>query len=216
MLKGEKVILRSMEREDLKRLHELSQDVELGILGYGDWQPKPLALFEKKFEKGLEDEEFTQFAIEADGKVIGDANLHGLDRLHGAAELGIGIYDREYLGKGYGRDAIRLLLEWAFDVQNWRRVWLTTVATNERAIRSYLACGFVEEGRLREHIFFHGKYVDLVCMYGAAAHRVGSAAAADRNRPLNWIDRANGFPMGASPAFQSQSGRSRILPRPRR
>ena len=164
MLKGEKVVLRPIEREDLQRLHELRQDVELGVLAYSGWQPKPLALLEKQFEKGLDDEEFTWFVIEADGKVIGTTGLHDFDRRHGAAELGIAIYDRDYLGKGYGREAIRLLLEWAFNVGNWRRIWLMTSAPNERAIRSYRACGFVEEGRLREHDFYHGKYVDVVCM----------------------------------------------------
>jgi diamine N-acetyltransferase len=166
MLKGEKVTLRPVEREDLKRLHELRNDVDLVILAYGDWQPRSLAETEKSFDKHLEQEQEERcwFAIEADGKMIGDTGLHGLDRRHGVAELGIGIYDRDYLGKGYGRDAIQLVLEWAFDVQNWRRIWLTTIAPNERAIRSYLACGFVEEGRLRQHDFHHGEYVDMVCM----------------------------------------------------
>src|SRR5262245_23781486 len=153
MLKGDKVMLRPLEREDLKRIHELRRDVELGIMAFGDWQPSPLAAFEKWYDKRLDDEEKTMFAIEADGKVIGDVNLHGLDRRHGAAEMGIAIYDRDYIGQGYGRDAIRLIVEWAFDVQNWRRIWLTTIAPNERAIRAYLACGFVEEGRLREQVF---------------------------------------------------------------
>jgi RimJ/RimL family protein N-acetyltransferase len=164
MLKGEKVTLRPMERDDLKRIHEMRQDVELMILAFGDWQPRPLARFEKDFDKHLEADEVTWFVIEADGKIIGDTGLHGLDRRHGTAELGIGIYEREYLSKGYGRDAIRTLLKWAFEVQNWRRVWLTTIAPNERAIRSYLACGFVEEGCLRQHVHYHGAYVDLVQM----------------------------------------------------
>ena len=104
MLKGEKVTLRPMERDDLKRIHEMRQDVELMILAFGDWQPRPLARLEKDFDKNLERDEGTWFVIEADGKIIGDSGLHGLDRRHGTAELGIGIYDREYLGKGYGRD----------------------------------------------------------------------------------------------------------------
>jgi diamine N-acetyltransferase len=164
MLKGEKVTLRPVEKDDLKRLHDLKQDVELMIFAYGDWQPIPLAEYERNFDKRLEQSEYTGFVIEVEGKVIGDISLHGLDRRHSVAELGIGIYDRDFLGKGYGRDAIRTLLQWAFDVQNWRRIWLTTAAPNERAIRSYLACGFVEEGRMREHVFFHGQHVDLVIM----------------------------------------------------
>ncbi len=165
MLKGEKVTLRPLERDDLKRFHELQQDVELGILAFGHWAPFPMAALEKLFDKSLEgDREKTWFAIEVDGKMIGDINLHGMDRRHSNAELGIAIYDRDCLGKGYGRDAIKTLLRWAFRIQNWYRIWLTTVSVNERAIRCYRACGFIEEGRLREHVFHDGTYVDLVMM----------------------------------------------------
>jgi diamine N-acetyltransferase len=166
MLKGGKVTLRAMEREDLKSLHDLHhKNIDLVIMGYGYWEPRSLAHYEKRFEKDLDgDHEIAWFAIEADGKVIGDAGLHGLERKEGVAEMGIGIYDPDYIGKGYGREAIGLLLHWAFRVQNWRRIWLTTAAVNERAIRAYLACGFTEEGRLREHIFHDGEYIDLVEM----------------------------------------------------
>jgi diamine N-acetyltransferase len=163
MLKGEKVTLRPLEREDLKRLHELKQDVELMLLASGNYQPRPLAQLEKEYEKDLEYDP-TWFVIEAEAHVIGEISLRGVDRRHGTAELGVSIYERAFLNKGYGRDAINVLLEWAFGVQNLRRIWLETAAPNERAIRSYLACGFVEEGRLRQHDYFHGEYVDVVVM----------------------------------------------------
>jgi len=164
MLRGEKVILRAVEREDLRRLHELERNVELVLLGDGNWQPEPFAAVEKNFEKHLKREEKSWFAIEVDGVVIGTAGLHHSHRREGVTEFGIGIYDPEYVGKGHGRDAIQVLLRWAFRVQNYRRVWLNTHGTNTRAIRSYEACGFVHEGRLREHIFENGQYVDMVQM----------------------------------------------------
>ncbi len=164
MLRGEKVILRALERDDLKRMQELEREVELLLLASGVWYPTPLASFEKQFDKHLEDEDRSRFVIEADGKVIGDTGLHQKSRRDGTAALGIGILDRDYIGKGYGRDAIRVLLEWAFRIQNYRRIWLDTLASNERAIRSYRACGFVEEGRLREHYYYDGVYHDAVVM----------------------------------------------------
>jgi diamine N-acetyltransferase len=165
MLRGEKVVLRTLEREDLKRLHELSRNVELEVLAGGAWSPWPLAAWEKEFDKHLEDEDKSDFVIEADGKVIGDIGLHRWkNRRAGTAELGVSIYDPEYLGKGYGRDAINVLLDWAFRIQNFRRISLQTLASNERAIRAYRACGFVEEGRLREHEYSNGHYQDVVMM----------------------------------------------------
>jgi diamine N-acetyltransferase len=164
MLKGERVILRATERDDIKKLHELERNVELVILADGYWEPVPLARAEKRFEKHLDDEEPVWFVIEVDGTLIGGCGLHHSHRRDGATQFGIGIYHPDYVGKGYGRDAIETLLRWAFRVQNWRRVWLTTLACNERAIRCYQALGFVEEGRLREQAFFDGRYVDEVQM----------------------------------------------------
>jgi len=164
MLKGERVILRAVEREDLKRLHELEQNVGLVLLGDGQWQPVSLVKWEKEFDKQIDEEEHSRFVIEADGRVIGGCGLHHRNRRDGTAQFGIGIYDPDYVGQGYGRDAIGTLLGWAFRIQNYRRIWLETLAVNERAIRAYHAIGFVEEGRLRNHAFFDGRYVDVLQM----------------------------------------------------
>jgi RimJ/RimL family protein N-acetyltransferase len=57
---------------------------------------------------------------------------------------------------------VGLLLDYAFRIRNFRRVWLEVHAANERAIRAYQACGFVEKGRMREHVWLDGRYVDNV------------------------------------------------------
>lgn len=165
MLRGEKVVLRAMEREDLKRLHELERNVDLVLLGSNTWHPVPLAAREKDFDKHLDDEDKSDFVIEVDGKVIGDLGLHSWkNRRAGTVEMGVSIYDPDFVGKGYGRDAINVLLDWAFRIQNYRKMLLHTNATNERAIRAYRACGFVEEGRLREDDYVAGQYVDTLVM----------------------------------------------------
>lgn len=165
MLRGEKVVLRTLEREDLKRIHELGQNVELEMLGGGAWEPYPLAAYEKKFDQHVEESDKAEFVIEVDGTVIGLIELHReKNRRAGTAELGIFIGDPEYIGKGYGRDAINVLLDWAFRIQNFRRIALDTLAVNERAIRAYRACGFVEEGCLRQHEYYNGAYADVVLM----------------------------------------------------
>jgi diamine N-acetyltransferase len=165
MLRGKRVVLRAMEKDDIKRLHELHANVDLALLGDGVWRPEPLAAWEKEFDKHLEDHDKADFVIEVDGRVIGEIGLHShMNRRAGVAYLGVGIYDPEYVGKGYGRDAVTTLLDWSFRILNLRRVALETLATNERAMRAYRACGFVEEGRLREHEYVDGGYVDIVVM----------------------------------------------------
>jgi hypothetical protein len=55
-------------------------------------------------------------------------------------------------------------LEYAFRLRNVQKVWLTVNSDNERALRSYERCGFVEEGRLRKQVWNNGRYIDLVYM----------------------------------------------------
>lgn len=169
MLKGEKVVLRAIEREDLPTLCAFNNDLDVELAGGGDPPiPQSLARLQAEFDtntsKGGRDG--ASFAIEADGKLIGSCGLFRFDEVGRTCELGIFIGDKAYWGHGYGRDAIHLLLHWAFVYRNLRKVWLWTQSTNERALRAYRACGFVEEGRLREHVWNSkdGKYIDAVYM----------------------------------------------------
>lgn len=170
MLKGERVLLRGVRRDDLMRLWEFNNDPEVEIAGGGD-PPMPQSLerlegeFDENAKKGGRDG--TSFVIEADGRVIGQCGLYGFNDYRGVVhrcDLGISIGDKDYWGKGYGREAIGLLVDYAFTHWNVQRVGLQVMATNERAIRSYRACGFIEEGRLRRHSWSNGNYVDSVCM----------------------------------------------------
>lgn len=154
-----------MERDDLKHLHALLQHVDLVLLSHGDWQPISLASWEKDFEKHLEDRNYHQFVIEADGKPIGSMVLRGdANPRSGTGRFGIGIHDPEYVGRGYGRDALETFLDWAFRMMGFRRLKLQTLATNERALRLYEACGFQREGLLREDEYVDGAYRDIVVM----------------------------------------------------
>ncbi len=168
MLRGEKVILRAFTREDLPRLWEFRNDVEYAVLeGDVPWLPISLERMQAKFDDDLRKEppnDYVHFAIEADGKLIGGIGIRSIDRVAGTAEMGVGIGDREYWGRGYGRDAVRVLLRYAFEMQNLNRVWLRTGTFNERAIRCYRACGFVQEGILRQHDWSHGGRCDVLCM----------------------------------------------------
>lgn len=105
-----------------------------------------------------------RFAIEADGAFVGTCVLHEMDRFNRRSQVGIWIGDPGMRGRGYGREALSLLIDVAFRYHNLRRLWLTVLADNESAIRCYQACGFVEEGRMREHDWVDGKYEDLVVM----------------------------------------------------
>lgn len=109
---------------------------------------------------------FFPFAIRtlADDKLIGFIILMRIKPVHGEGWVGIGIGEQAYRGRGYGTDAMQLVLRFAFQEMNLHRVSLDAVATNARAVRSYQKAGFVLEGQTRGTDFRNGIRDNLVTM----------------------------------------------------
>lgn len=167
MLKGKTVTLRALERDDLPRLLAFNNDVEVELAGGGDPpMPQSFARLQAEYESqaGGGGRDDASFAIEVDGVMIGICALFNFDHTAHTCELGITIGDKSYWGKGYGKEAVALLVDYAFRLRNFRRVWLRVHGQNERAQRAYVACGFKEEGRLTQHVYSNGAYDDLVMM----------------------------------------------------
>lgn len=96
--------------------------------------------------------------------IIGFAAFVKIDSVHRSAEFSIRIgseYDR---GKGYGKDAIRLALAYAWKHLNLNRVYLSVLGFNCRAIGAYEATGFQCEGKLRQATFINGSWTDVALM----------------------------------------------------
>lgn len=97
-------------------------------------------------------------------RMVGEIELDGIDAVVRNGWIGIGIGEREDWGKGYGTDAMRLLLNFAFAELNLNRLSLTVFAYNTRAIRCYERLGFVTEGREREWLNRDGRRWDMIYM----------------------------------------------------
>ena len=95
-------------------------------------------------------------------KLIGVVALGDVQWVHRTAMLGIAIGERAYRGRGYGSEAIRLLLRYGFEELNLYRIWLTTISFNLPAIRCYERAGFVREGAQRAMIEREGRRFDLL------------------------------------------------------
>jgi RimJ/RimL family protein N-acetyltransferase len=81
------------------------------------------------------------------GRHIGNIMHYNVDALRQEAELGITIGEQAYWGKGYGSEAVRLLVQYLIEQQGFRRVYLKTLDWNERARLSFIKAGFREYGR---------------------------------------------------------------------
>ena len=86
----------------------------------------------------------TGFAIRTldDDRIIGEIGLDGIRWTHGDCFVGIGLGEREFWGKGYGTDAMKIILRYAFTELNLRRVTLDVFEYNPRGVRSYEKVGF--------------------------------------------------------------------------
>ena len=164
MLAGESVRLRGVLAEDLPALFELAGE-------FDSWEqrtpypPRPLAreTFDERVARNRDDPHHVEFVVTVEGRLVGRCSLMHEDPLARHAEVGIGLV-ADGRGKGYGTDALRVLVEFAFVRRNLRRLHLSVIASNEPAIASYRKVGFVEEGRRREHCWVRGGYQDEVLM----------------------------------------------------
>jgi RimJ/RimL family protein N-acetyltransferase len=99
-----------------------------------------------------------------DGTVLGEVVLNGLDPPNAAVNFRIGLVGPEVFGRGYGTEATRLVLDYAFGVAGLHRVHLEVYDFNPRAARVYEKCGFVREGVRRDALRWEGEWHDAIAM----------------------------------------------------
>ncbi len=168
MIYGERLRLRATEREDLPRYVAWLNDPEV-IANLARSYPMSLASEERWFDHmlGLPPAEQV-LAIEirdGDGwKTIGTTSFMHVDTINRSAEIGIVIGEKAYWNQGYGRDTMRLMLEFGFCTLNLHRIFLKVYDRNVRGIKAYEHAGFKHEGRMRQAAFLDGSYHDVLFM----------------------------------------------------
>jgi RimJ/RimL family protein N-acetyltransferase len=129
------------------------------------WSAKKIqSWFEKDNEEQQEKGFYFLIRTLQDDRLIGFVGLWVNEWSRGEAEVGIGIGDRESWGKGFGTDAMQVILRYGFTELNLKRITLDVFDYNARAIRSYEKSGFTLEGRVRKALFRDGSRADIVCM----------------------------------------------------
>jgi RimJ/RimL family protein N-acetyltransferase len=172
ILKGELVRLAAVDHEELGKAYAIwNQDSEMmRLMNSRSAQllsSKDFAAFLEK--ESREEESFARhyFTIRSlgDNRLLGDIGLNVINNWTSRdAFVGIGIGHREDWGKGYGTDAMKIILRFAFTEINLRRVTLTVFEYNPRAIRSYEKAGFRHEGHYRGVLLRDGKRWDILFM----------------------------------------------------
>ncbi|THF79476.1 GNAT family N-acetyltransferase [Cohnella fermenti] len=165
---GEKVMLREYRYEDLVPIRGWVNDPDVvATLSDIFLMPQTLEATESFLQAMMERQpNRAGFVIaHADTQLyIGQINLDSIDWKNRVGRIGIVIGSVPEQGRGYGSEAMRLLIDYSFLDLGLNRLELEVYDFNERAIRCYRSCGFREEGRLREREYKRGRCVDVVAM----------------------------------------------------
>jgi RimJ/RimL family protein N-acetyltransferase len=164
-LTSEHIYLRPVEKSDLVHLQKWVNDLNIrGIIG--STLPMDQQGIEEWFEKSRGDSSRVWFVIctKEDNRVIGECGLLRMFPAWRTTDLSIIIGEKDTWGKGYGTEAINLLLDYAFGYLNFHRVSIGVVGFNESALRFYEKIGFKREGIQRDGYYYNYVYSDFVMM----------------------------------------------------
>jgi len=159
---GERLYLSPINIEDAKKYTEWVNDLEitinLGIASEIITVEKEKEILEKISKEGYN---FAIVELDED-ELIGNCGLMDVNMKHRKAELGIFIGNKDYWNKGFGKEAVKLLLDYGFNLLNLHNIYLRVHSFNKRAVKCYKSCGFKEIGRRREaYIVGKEKYDDI-------------------------------------------------------
>jgi RimJ/RimL family protein N-acetyltransferase len=163
---GEKVAL-GPHRRDLVPLYQrwLNDFEVIATLG-ARLRPMTLESEGDWYERVSREQTDVVFVIydRASMRPIGSTGLHDVDHLHGTAEFGILIGEKEFWNRGYGTETARLMLDHGFTLMGLNNIMLTVFDYNGRGIRAYTRAGFREFGRRRQARRLGGRRHDVVYM----------------------------------------------------
>lgn len=166
VLEGELIVLRRHVPDNIAAFRRWYADPEVARLARYQETPMRVDEIERFFHiRALGEDSLTMAIHErATGRLVGSCSFSQVDGDNGSVMYHITIGEKDVWGHGYGTEATQLMLRHAFETLGLHRVALTVFEFNERAVRAYLRCGFVVEGRAREAIWRDGRWWDEIGM----------------------------------------------------
>jgi RimJ/RimL family protein N-acetyltransferase len=166
-MRGNLVSLGPLRRELLSTYQRWLND--FGMLKLVDRRFRPhssewVTTWYERHASGAQDAMIFTITANEGNRPVGNVALQDIDYRSRTAELGIYIGEIDCRGKGYGTDATRLMLDFAFNVLGLNNVMLRVYEYNTAAIRVYEQAGFREFGRRRQAQFMDGRFWDVIFM----------------------------------------------------
>lgn len=166
MIAGEQIILRALEQADLERCYRWMNDPAI-VWTLKSRYPIPFHGEAQWLERAVAPSQTERhFAIErkTDRVHIGNASIHDIDWVSRAASFGLFLGEPASWNRGFGSDAVRTLVTFAFREMNLNKLRINVFDYNEKAKHVLLSHGFVQEGKLAQEFFRDGAYHDIVIL----------------------------------------------------
>ena len=165
-ISGGKTVVRKLERRDLEKSMTWLKDPSVNKFLSHDFNNLTVGQEEAWYGFLQDSKNDLVLAVldKNDSKHIGNCALHKIDLVESTCEIGIVIGEKKYWNRGFGSDAIKSVVRFAFKSLNLSKILLNVYSYNKRAIKSYKKCGFVQVKVLEKNHFYSGEYWDTLVM----------------------------------------------------
>jgi RimJ/RimL family protein N-acetyltransferase len=165
-MRGRKIGLAVLEKTDLPLFKKWLNDPRLSIFMREFDEMLADENIQEWYEKSIHDVDQVDFSIVnmKSGQLVGACTLTNIDGRNSTAEARLFIGESQFWNKGYGSEALILLLDYAFNVLNLHNVCLHVNSINKNAIHVYEKLGFKLVGKLRERRTYLRNRYDLYIM----------------------------------------------------
>ncbi len=163
-ISGEKIVLRAVEEKDNAMLLSMINDPDTEIMLGGSSWPVSETEQSKWFEYQGRNQAVLRciVALQDDGKAIGTIVLSDIDMKNATGQIHIKLSKDGGRGKGYGTDAVKTMIQYAFEELRLNCIYANILSYNEPSIRLFEHCGFKRDGVLRQRVFKKGNFVDML------------------------------------------------------
>ncbi|MDK2980717.1 MAG: hypothetical protein PWQ55_1064 [Chloroflexota bacterium] len=168
MITGKRVRLRAMSKDDLPMFVGWLNDPEVNrnLTVYAPMSAEQeQQWYQKNLAQPIDEQPLAiEVNIKDQWKIIGNVGFMNINQLSHCAEIGIVIGEKASWNKGFGTEAMQLMVDYGFNTLNLNRIYLHVYETNPRGIRCYEKVGFQHEGRQRQARYLEGQYIDVLMM----------------------------------------------------
>lgn len=162
---GERIVLRAITEEDAQLLLQMMNDPDTERMLGGASFPVSLSAQQSWIQRQIGNNEVLRCIIAERSREdvgLGTVILTDIDQKNGSAQVHIKLGVENCRGKGYGTDALRTIVKYAFEQMRLHCIYANVLEYNTASQKLFEKCGFHKDGLLRGRIFKGGNYINMV------------------------------------------------------